>query len=358
MKKLEIELRAKGNYLRSFWSFCSIALLLMTLSSCITTSLNHSQDFSARELGSAEDFSMKDLRSEALYSEDSREISSLYAALLNGPVEGKDLRRVNVLLAKDQRSPLEEAILAINLLQNFIQSHEDLKKNEEPSFEVPFKEEKMVSLAELSALYDLDLVDLIENNRFLQSVEVYHLLLKLRSFHSNDQVNRMLHSSIDSKFNYFKEFVRLSESVLDSKRDSDDALDRKKKKEALRPKGEKLLEKAEELLGANRYHDALLLLKEVESQDEMYALAQRKLFEVTKKAVEDLRRKAALAYQNANHIDTDYKAREEYLLKAKSLLERAIEFYPDSDELDRVRMNLKVIEDNLAFLKKGRLKKR
>ena len=358
MKSLDKKVRFRLRYFESFLCYSLVVFFLVLLPSCLTTSLKHSEDFSMNEPAGGEDLSMEDLRSEALYSENSSEISLLYASIMNGPVEGKDLFRVNVLLAKDRRSSLEEAILAINLLQNFIQSHENLKKNDEPSFEVPFKEEKMVSLAELSALYDLDLVDLIENNRFLQSVEVYHLLLKLRSFHSNDEVNKLLHNSIDSKFLYFKEFVRLSSSVLKSKRESDDAIARKEEEEARRPLGEKLLEQAEGLFRANRYRDAHILLKKVRPQDDMYTVAQRKIFEVTKKAVEDLRRKAALAYQNANHIDTDYKAREEYLLKAKSLLEKAINFYPDSDELERVRMNLKVIEDNLTFLKKGRLKKR
>ena len=217
---------------KSFKYFLSFGLLAMFLTSCMSSPFGGGRDFSHGGQADGFDSSMANLKSESLYSDDSREISTLYGNILNAPAKGYDLRKINVLLLKDQRSPLEEAILAVNLMQNFVAAHERLKSEE--AFEIPFKEEKMVSLAELSALYDLDLVGIIENNHFLQSVEVYHLLLKLRGFYSNDKVNRLLHESIDRKFTYFKEFVSLSASVLDSTKKSEEEIALERQAEDLR----------------------------------------------------------------------------------------------------------------------------
>lgn len=340
-----------------FWGIREKSFLL-TLSSaffftsCITSGPESSRKSSLRGESYTDG---ENIKLEKLFSNDSREISELYSFVLERKATGVYLPKISALLAKEKRSHLEEGILALNLIQTFIASH---SQNQDEIFEIPFKEEKRASLAELSALYNIDLIDLIENNHFLQSVEVYHLFLRLREFHSGDEVNQLLYTAIDNKFVYFKKFVSLSEIALQAAKSHQIESARLKEIEDAKPKSEKILEEVEKLLAVNKYHEAIRSLKEIEQEDDSYSLAQKKIAIVSKRAVAELRRKAAFAYQNANHIDTDFRAREAYFIQAKEFLEDALKLYPDAEQADRVRMNLKVINDNLNFLDKGRLQKR
>lgn len=286
---------------------------------------------------------------ENLFSLDSEEIAQLYVEVLKEQASGDNLQRVNALLAKDRRSDLEQAILVINLFQNFLVSHSQIQDD----FEIPYKETKSVTLAELSALYNVDLIDLIENNPFLQSVEVYHLLLRVREYPTSEEAGNLIATTIQNKLTYFTEFVDLVSAMLQKNKEKEDSVV-EVKPEDIKPKAEDLLNQAEELLSLDRYSEAITVLKQIEKGDRSYELAQQKIFFISNKAVEDLRRQAALAYQKANHINTDFEAREAHLQEAKKYLEAALELYPHAEHIGRVRRNLKVIDDNLNFLKKGR----
>lgn len=335
---------------KSSWIFLSgLGLLsLFSLSGCMTPNLGSLDSFSsnkAHKNGSPE--------SQPIYAKDSREASELYESLLLSQAAGADSQRINALLAKREKSSLEEAILVLNLVHNFMASHLELQS--EHNFEIPFEEPKAVSLAELSALYNIDLIEQIENNTFLQTLEVYLLLLRLREFFSQDPSDKLLLASIEDRFTYYREFVRMAELALRSDGSSKSFPLPPAVIEDKRSETEKILEEVEDLLSMNKYHEAVTLLQKVPEEDSSYEFAQQKILLTTRKAIEELRKKAALAYQNANQIDTDFQARESYLLQARKFLQTALERYPDAEQISRVKMNLKVIEDNLGFLNKGRL---
>jgi hypothetical protein len=63
--------------------------------------------------------------------------------------------------------------------------------------------------------------------------------------------------------------------------------------------------------------------------------------------VQDLRQKAAQAFQNAMPV-ADNRAKAVYLKQAKDLLEQALKDYPVADQLDTVRDNLAVITRDLS----------
>jgi hypothetical protein len=79
------------------------------------------------------------------------------------------------------------------------------------------------------------------------------------------------------------------------------------------------------------------------------AAAKDKIREFSNLAVQDLRRKAAQAFQSAMPI-TDVKARAGYLKQAKTYLEDAIKNYPEATQLPTVRDNLRVISRDLEKL--------
>jgi hypothetical protein len=67
-------------------------------------------------------------------------------------------------------------------------------------------------------------------------------------------------------------------------------------------------------------------------------------------AVRDLRRRAAQSFSAAVQA-TDPGSKGSYLEKAKSLLEEALNRYPDADQLGTVRDNLTVIVRDIDRLK-------
>ena len=334
-----------------------VIVSLFFLQSCASTS----QDVSSASQEVREPISnsvpQKVEEKEVVYVFDSREIVKLYVDLLREQASGKNLQSVNVLLRKGKRNHLEQAVLVINLFQNFLVSH----AHAEDDLETPVKKTKRVSLADLSTLYNIDLVELIENNPFLQSVEFYHLLLRAKKYASSEEeAGSLIDHTIQNKLDYFKEFVDLISSTLkeDSFTEEGEIEENvgviEVKRVNLRAKTKDLLTQAEELLSRDRYTQAIDLLKQVKKGDRSYAVAQQKIVSVSNRAVEDLRRQAALAYQKANHINTDFEARGTYLIEAKSYLKNALELYPNAEHIGKVQQHLKVINDNIDFLQKGR----
>ena len=82
----------------------------------------------------------------------------------------------------------------------------------------------------------------------------------------------------------------------------------------------------------------------------MLQIAQEKLIEISNKAVHDLRKRAALAFQKAGPI-TDRNTRAAYLNEAKIYLEQALTLYPQAENLHTVRSNLVIIARDLEKLR-------
>jgi hypothetical protein len=107
---------------------------------------------------------------------------------------------------------------------------------------------------------------------------------------------------------------------------------------------------AEILINQNRFKDAVAKIRQVPPGHGQYAQAQDKLKVYSNRAVQELRRKAAKAIQDANSA-SDSKTRVTYLQQAKTQLESALNDYPEADMLGTVRENLEFISGNLEKLK-------
>ncbi|MCX6130965.1 MAG: hypothetical protein NTX25_18145, partial [Proteobacteria bacterium] len=89
----------------------------------------------------------------------------------------------------------------------------------------------------------------------------------------------------------------------------------------------------------------------IENSDPFFDQAKEKIKVYSNRAVQDLRQKAAQAFQNAMPVADD-RAKLAYLKQAKDLLELALKEYPTADQLDTVRENLAVITRDLSGLER------
>lgn len=110
--------------------------------------------------------------------------------------------------------------------------------------------------------------------------------------------------------------------------------------------GDSTLAEAQSLADRGEYKAAIKKAKTLPTTSPMHATALNKIQEFSNRGVQELRRKAAEAFQNAAPL-SDPRARRSYLLKAKAHLEEALNDYPDASVLATVRDNLRMISRDL-----------
>ncbi len=106
---------------------------------------------------------------------------------------------------------------------------------------------------------------------------------------------------------------------------------------------------AQKLADKGDYKQAIDQVEKIERTDPFYELAKEKQKSFSNLAVQDLRKQAAEAFQNAMPI-REPRAKLAYLNQARDLLEKALKDFPVADQLDRVRENLNVINRDLSLL--------
>lgn len=110
--------------------------------------------------------------------------------------------------------------------------------------------------------------------------------------------------------------------------------------------GDSTLAEAQALADRGEYKAAIKKAQSIAVNSPIRATAITKIQEFSNRGVQDLRRKAAEAFQNAAPL-TDPRARRAYLLKAKAHLEEALNDYPEATVLATVRDNLRMISRDL-----------
>ncbi len=113
--------------------------------------------------------------------------------------------------------------------------------------------------------------------------------------------------------------------------------------------GDAALGDAQTLADRGNYQAAIRKASAVPTTSPMHPMAQEKIKEFSNLAVQELRKKAASAFQSAMPV-TEAKTRAGYLKQAKTFLEEAIKNYPDATQLPTVRDNLRVISRDLEKL--------
>lgn len=350
-------------------SFIITFFSLMLFSSCATTSrLQVETPLSITKTDSlSPDESIEEsLKNPSVSLAESQTLSTLYKKLLQGMPEQSDAPILRGLVAKSERSSLEEATLALYVLQAFLEeekSHENLIAAGESS---DFNAESF--LARLCAFVNIDLIDLVQENNFLQTIDSYKLLAKINSSRNQETRTTKLAKAIEAKFIQLHDFALLNNPLSSGTfAEGDEANDTKQTSnpdsadgqvEEEKDSSAAIIERVDNLLASNKFFEAINLLKEIEEDEDLYNVAQEKVGKISTRAVNDLRKKAATYFRQANQLNTDIKAREVYLAQAKTTLQVALDLYPKAQQVSRVKRDLKIIDDNLRFIKKGRLEKR
>jgi hypothetical protein len=106
------------------------------------------------------------------------------------------------------------------------------------------------------------------------------------------------------------------------------------------------LGEAQVLADRGDFKGAIKKAEAVDQASPLYNSAQEKVKEFSNRGVQDLRKRAAQAFQSAMPIN-DRKTRAQYLEQAKGYLEEALNSYPQASQLPTVRDNLRVISRDL-----------
>lgn len=109
---------------------------------------------------------------------------------------------------------------------------------------------------------------------------------------------------------------------------------------------------ADSLANQGEYQSAIKKIATLDKSSPLSQIAQEKLTEISNKAVHDLRKRAAFAFQKAGPI-SDISTREAYLTEAQNYLEQALTLYPQAENLDTVRSNLVIIARDLEKLRRA-----
>jgi len=113
--------------------------------------------------------------------------------------------------------------------------------------------------------------------------------------------------------------------------------------------GDDIIAAADAAAGRGEFEAAVTQLSAVTEDAAIFPVARERLRVISNRAVQDLRRRAAIAFQAAAPI-SDPKSRSIHLEKARELLEEALAKFPAADQLPTVRENLAVISRDLARL--------
>ena len=205
-----------------------------------------------------------------------------------------------------------------------------------------------VTVQELSSQYNFDILQALKANPFLN----YPQFLLFVSGTASTQVG-------DEKFHQrLEEILRVK---LNSYRDTLDAIDARLTMPTsqvaaiqaidsdLFRTGDYLVLEADALASQGKYQQALTILTSIDRRSPLIQIAQEKRIEVSNRAVQDLRKKAALAFQKAGPI-SDRRTREAYLQEAHNYLKQALTLYPQAENLNVVKDNLTTIARDLRKL--------
>lgn len=113
--------------------------------------------------------------------------------------------------------------------------------------------------------------------------------------------------------------------------------------------GDAVLGEAQALADRGNFLAAIRKAASISEASPMHPMAQEKVKEFSKTAVQELRKKAANAFQSAAPV-TDSRTKASYLKQAKTFLEEAIKNYPEAPQLPTVRDNLRAISRDLERL--------
>ena len=210
------------------------------------------------------------------------------------------------------------------------------------------------SLQEVAMRYNFDILQALNTNPFLNYPRFFATVAKVLAMHVGDSdFHRDLESLLQARLERFRNDLDALETLLTIPGAQNERTAAHVEQEIntdLFRRGDNTLLEAESLATQGEYQSAIKKIATLDTDSPLLQIAQEKLIEISNKAVHDLRKRAALAFQKAGPI-TDRNTRAAYLNEAKTYLERALTLYPQSENLHTVRSNLVIIARDLEKLR-------
>ncbi len=211
-----------------------------------------------------------------------------------------------------------------------------------------------VSLREAAMRYNFDILQALTTNPFLNYPRFFATVAKVLATHVGDSdFHRDLESLLQARLERFRSDLDALETLLTipgAQHERTAAHVEQEIDTDLFRRGDNTLLEAESLATQGEYQSAIKKIATIDKSSPLLQIAQEKLIEISNKAVHDLRKRAALAFQKAGPI-TDRRTRAAYLNEAKTYLERALTLYPQAENLHTVRSNLVIIARDLEKLR-------
>ena len=211
-----------------------------------------------------------------------------------------------------------------------------------------------VPLQDIAMRYNFDILQALNTNPFLNYPRFFATAAKVLSMHVGDSdFHRDLESLLQARLERFRNDIDALETLLTIPGAQSDRTAAHVEQEIntdLFRSGDNTLLEAESLATQGEYQSAIKKIATISKESPLLQIAQEKLIEISNKAVHDLRKRAALAFQKAGPI-TDRNTRAAYLNEAKTYLEQALTLYPKAENLHTVRSNLVIIARDLEKLR-------
>ena len=259
-----------------------------------------------------------------------------YASVLLGYLaEGIIPESYQQKLQKRERPPhphsVDEAVVAIALVEQAINDS--------------------VSLAELAARMHFDILQAFKTNPYLQHSRTLPRIAKALHKITDDAFAQHLVTIVTARVEKLRAGLERVEMLLALPADSQHQADTFGELSSdLFRAGDYLIMEADYLANHGEYRQALQRLESLDHSSPLHQIAHEKRTEISNKAVHDLRKKAAIAYQKAGTI-SDMNTRIAYLNEASIHLRRAINRYPNAETLATVKSNLATISATLQKLR-------
>lgn len=278
----------------------------------------------------------------------------------------EDLKLINQIPVRPLKGSVEEAALAIGLVRHFISSKETNRSFGQSGLEIGSEVPETQgmgpdSLEQILAEREFELSEALVSNPMLKSHSFQMFLLKAVRLGKN-QSPEFLAGLRESIRKNSEEWSRLSQDLdsVGAPQEGEENIPADAEAgveaapalafgEEVFSGDESKIREAQGLTEQGQYQEAVEILRAVPGDSLYQAEAQSKIREISNIAVQDLRRKAARAFQSARPI-SDHNTRAAYLKDAKKFLEQALEVFPESDQLHTVRQNLNVINKSLELM--------
>ena len=202
------------------------------------------------------------------------------------------------------------------------------------------------SLSSLASEMNFDILQALNSNPFLRYPQFFAKITEvLVNQFDDEEFYQQLAGIIASRVKELKDSVDNTETLLSmptmQKEQFSTATEGEINADLFR-RGDGIVLEADLLANQGEYQEALKRLAALKLNSPLQQIAKEKKIEISNKAVHDLRKKAAIAYQKAGTI-SDTNTRIAYLHEASTYLKQAINTYPEAEVLHTVKNNLSTI---------------